>query len=321
MAHILALLMSGRRKGYTAGLWQAAIEGMEAAKDVRVEAIHVHDYQFGPCTSCFACVRQPEGYCVLDDDMGRRGQGALFQKVREANGLLIAEPVHMWGSCAQTHLFIERLYPFNWTGELSGLPAVTISCASNQGMQHLATRTLARWCFCSKFRYVGGLSVHTTYYQEAQNHARYLGGKLAQAALQDEAGRKPLSDEEAWLSYMDKPWNALLPYLENLTRGTLRAEDSLIEYGLSQGTFQREEARQCLERAREPMQRAIAAWRLQDYEAAQRHLLAASALWTRATWLEFLEEDVIRAKQPSVYRPLPDEDQSLACSFRPDEVS
>ena len=270
MAHILALLMSGRRKGYTAGLWQAAIEGAEAVEGVTVDATHTHDYRFGPCTSCFACIRRPEGYCVLEDDMGRRGKGALFQKVQEANGLLIAEPVHMWGSCAQTHLFIERLYPFNWAGELSGMPAMTISCASNQGMQHLATRTLARWCFCFKFRYIGGLPAHTACYQEAQNRARYLGEKLAQAALQDEEGRKPLSDEETWLAYMDKPWNALLPYLGNLTRGTLRAEDSLIEYGLSQGTFRREEARQCLEQAREPMQRAIAAWRLQDYQAAQQ---------------------------------------------------
>jgi len=304
MAHILALLMSGRRKGYTAGLWRVAIEGAEAVQGVTVNAVHVHDYQFGPCTSCFACIRQPQDYCVLDDDMGRRGQGALFRKVREANGLLIAEPVHMWGSCAQTHLFMERLYPLGWTGELSGMPAMAISCASNQGMQHLATRTLARWCFCASLRYVGGLSAHTAYYQEAQNQARYLGNKLAQAALQDEAERESLSDEEKWLAYMDKPWNALLPYLENLTRGTLQAQDSLVEYGLGQGTFRREEARQCLEQAREPMQRAIAAWRLHDHEAAQRHLLRASALWTRATWLEFLEEDVIRASQPPAYRPI-----------------
>lgn len=308
MARMLALLMSGRRKGYTAGLWQAAIGAAEAVEGVAVEAIHTHDYSFGPCTSCFACIREPESYCVLDDDMGRRGEGVLFQKLREANAVLVAEPVHVWGSCAQTHLFIERLYPFNWTGELSGMPAVTISCASNQGMQHLATRTLARWCFCSKFRYVGGLSAHAACYQEALNRARHLGQKLAQAALRDEEAREPLSDEEVWRAYVDKPWNALLPYLENLTRGTLRAEDSLIEYGLSQGTFRREEARQCLEQAQEPMQQAIAAWRLQDHEAAQRHLLTASALWTRATWLEFLEEGVIGAKQPQVYRPLPGED-------------
>jgi multimeric flavodoxin WrbA len=307
MAHILAVLMSGRRRGYTAGLWRAAIEGAEEVEGVTVDVVHAHDYQFGPCTSCFACIRQPEGHCVLDDDMGRRGRGPLFQKVREANGLLISEPVHMWGSCAQTHLFMERLYPLLWTGELSGMPAMTISCASNQGMQHLATRTLARWCFCANFHYMGGLSAHTAYLQEAQNRARYLGEKLAQAALQDADGRQSLSDEGKWLAYMDKPWNALLPYLENLTRGTLRAEDSLIEVGLTQGTFQREEARKCLEEAREPMQQAIAAWRLQDHEAAQRYLLRASALWTRATWLEFLEQNVVSAPQPSVYRPIPGE--------------
>lgn len=306
MARILALLMSGRRRGYTAGLWRAAIEGVEEVEGVTVDGVHAHDYTFGPCTSCFTCIRQPEGFCVLDDDMGQ--QGELFQKVREANGLLIAQPVHTWGSCAQTHLFIERLYPLGWTGELSGMPAMTISCASNQGMQHLADQTLARWCFCSNFRFVGGLPAHTAYYEEARNRARYLGEKLARASLQDAEGREPLSDGGKWLAYMDKPWNGLRPYLENLTRGTFRAEDSLIEVGLNQGTFQREEARQYLEQAREPMQQAIAAWRLHDYEAAQHHLVRASALWTRATWLEFLERDVIGAPQPPAYRPLPDED-------------
>jgi multimeric flavodoxin WrbA len=305
MAHILALLMSGRRKGYTAGLWRAAIEGAESVEGASVDAVCVHDYQFGPCSSCFACIRRPEGHCVLDDDMGRRGEGALFRGVREANALLIAEPVHMWGSCAQTHLFMERLYPFLWTGGLSGMPAASISCASNQGMQHLATRSLARWYFCADLRYVGGISAHTARYQEAENRARHLGAELAKAALQDEDERQPLSDEEKWLGYRDKPWNALLPYLLNLTQGTLLAEDSLIEHGLHQNTFRRKEARESLEQAREPMRRAIAAWRLQDHEAAQVHLLQASALWTRATWLEFLEQDVIGAPQPAVYRPIP----------------
>ena len=199
---------------------------------------------------------------------------------------------------------MERLYPLSWTGELSGMPVMTLSCASNQGMQHLATQSLARWCFCANFRYIGGLSAHTAYYQEAQNRAQYLGESLAQAALRDATGREPMSDQEKWLAYVDKPWSALLPYLENLTRGTLRAEDSLIEHALSQGTVRRKEACHCLEQAREPMRQAIVAWRLKDHEAAQRHLLTASALWTRATWLEFLEEDVIGAPQPPSYRPL-----------------
>jgi hypothetical protein len=30
----------------------------------------------------------------------------------------------------------------------------------------------------------------------------------------------------------------------------------------------------------------------------------ASAAWTHATWKEFLEEGVIKAKQPEAYRPL-----------------
>ena len=301
MAHILALLMSGRRRGYTAGLWRAAIEGAEAVEGVTVDAVHAHDYRFGPCTSCFACIRQPESYCVLDDDMGRRGEGALFQKVREANGLLIAEPVHNWGSAATTRLFIERLYPFLWTGELSGMPFATIACASNQGMQHIAVETVARQVLGFRLRWVGGLAAHVALYEEARAQAQRLGHELAEAAQADSAGRRPLSDEEAWLR---GPWSPLEPYLHNLTQGTFDAERSL----LVEGHFEEAEARSLLAEAQPLLVKALAAWRAGELEAATRHLLAASALWTRATWLEFLEEDVIKAKQPEVYRPLPEED-------------
>jgi hypothetical protein len=40
-------------------------------------------------------------------------------------------------------------------------------------------------------------------------------------------------------------------------------------------------------------------------EEAARRLVRASAYWTRATWLEFVEPRVVHASQPAAYRPLP----------------
>lgn len=303
MARILALLTSARKKGFTSGLLMEALTGAEEVEGAEVDLAYVYDYTFGPCTSCYNCIREIGRYCTLKDDMGR--EGALFQKILEANALIIAEPVHMWGNAAMTHLFMERLYPFLWDGKLSGMPFVSISCASNQGMMRIANRDLARLAFCYKMLYLGGLPVHRVYYDEGLRHARYLGIKLAQAGLEDEQeGRRPLSDEEAWFYYMDKPWNALYLYIDNLTRGTFRWEDSLIEYGLAQGVFKDEEAIQLMEEAREYMIQTINAWNLNDYGEAQRNLIEASARWTRATYLEFGKKSM-DAEQPELYRPIP----------------
>jgi multimeric flavodoxin WrbA len=59
MAKILAILCSGRKKGYTATLLAEAINGAkEFSEQVEVELVHLHDYRFGPCTSCFHCMEK-----------------------------------------------------------------------------------------------------------------------------------------------------------------------------------------------------------------------------------------------------------------------
>jgi multimeric flavodoxin WrbA len=305
MAKVLALLTSARKNGFTSGLLEEAVNAAEKKPNVTVEFINAYDYKFGPCNSCFTCIRHPESYCSLKDDMGREGDGELFKKLLDVNGLIIAQPVYFWGSAAMTHLYIERLYPFLSHNTLHGLPFASISCASNQGMMNIADTELARWAFTLKLLYIEGLPVHTVYYEEARLRARYLGEKLAKAALKDEEeGRRHLSDEDSWFSYMDKPWNALQPYLDNLTRGTFRWQDSLIEYALTQGTIKNPESRAMLEEAQEALIETINAWNLQDLSKAQKMLLKASALWTHATFRENCDKLGLKVNIPGDYRPL-----------------
>jgi len=305
MATLIGVLCSGRRHGYTAGLLDAALESAAEVEGVQVDRVALHDYTFGPCKSCFECIRREDHVCILKDDMGHEGQGVLFGKVAAANALLIADPVHNWGPTATCHLLIERLYPFLWSGALGGLPFAGISCASNQGMHRLARANLCKWAFGYGMRYVGGVAAHCAYYEEACNETRRLGRELAQAALADERdGRRPLTDLDRFLSYVGSPWVAFEPYLDNLTSGTGEWDQSLMYRGLSQGTFQRPEARELLEQSLTDLRRALTLRRLGDLEGATRALVEASAAWTHATWKEFLEEDVIKAKQPEAYRPL-----------------
>ena len=300
MAYILALLASGRPHGFTASLLDAAAQGAERVPGVQIERVRLHGHKFGPCTSCFNCVRDKDHACTLPDDMGRTGD--LMVKVMRANAILIADPVHMWGTSAQCHLFMERLYPFVWSGELEGIPFASISCASNQGMQHLANQTLCRWAFTLGMRYIGGLPVHTSYIKQARRDADALGRRLAEAALVDDGVRQKYPEPERYVDYLSAPWSPLEPYVDNLTGGSMAYGGSLVDQGLA--SFQRQEALSLLRQAQGPLEEALTCFHRGEYAEACHRLVTAGALWTHATWKEFLEEDVIGAAIPSAYRPL-----------------
>lgn len=300
MAQVLALLASGRRKGFTASLLEAAGRGAGSVEGVEVEFVHLHQYSFGPCRSCFNCIRSEAHECSQRDAMG--GGGELMAKVMRANGWILADPVYMWGPSATCHLFIERCYPLLWSGTLSGMPFMSLSCASNQGMHRLANRLICKWAFTFGLRYIGGLPVHTTFLEQARQEAEAMGRRLGEAAAEDAVERKPMSDQERFVAYLDAPWSALEPYLDNLTSGTMRYESSLIAEGLKK--FERKEAVELLEQAREPFQEALRLYVEGKEREACGALVRASALWTHATWKEFLEEEVIGTSAPEAYRPI-----------------
>jgi multimeric flavodoxin WrbA len=237
---------------------------------------------------------------MLRDAMGADGE--LMAEVRRANGWILADPVHFWGPSAQCHLFIERCYPFVWSGQLEGMPFASISCASNQGMQRLANQELAKWAFTLGLRYVGGLPVHTTYLDQAHREAEELGRRLGRAVQVDAQGRNKYPDQERYVDYLDAPWRPLEPYLDNLTQGTMAYERSLIAQGLD--TFRQQEAIGLLHEALEQLKRALALYGEGRHPDACRQLVRASALWTHATWREFLQDDVIKADVPEAYRPM-----------------
>ncbi len=300
MARVLGLLMSGRKHGFTSGLLEAALEGAASVTGVEVETVQVNRLAIDPCHSCFSCIRRETHDCVQKDAMGADGE--LMGRLTQANGWIIADPVHMWGPSATCHLFIERCYPFLWSGTLSGMPFMSVSCASNQGMQRLANEIICKWAFTFGLRYVGGVPVHTTYLAAARQHVGELGRRLGEAAIEDARERRPVSDQQRFLDYLDKPWSALEPYLQNLTNGTMTYEGSLIAQGLA--SFGRPEARALLEEARAPFQQALEHFHAGNQTAATELLVRASALWTHATWREFLEEEVIGTRVPGAYRPI-----------------
>jgi len=312
MARILVCVGSARRDGYTSQLVDALCQGARADASVTVQVVRLLDYAFGPCTSCYQCIRNETHRCVIKDDMGSLGEGGLWQLVEQANALVLASPVHCWGADALTHLFVERLYPFLWSGELRGIPVATLASASNQGFQHAAERMLCQWAFTMGSRYVGGVAAHAADYATALNDARHLGRCLAEAATADAAGRRPLADEEMWLAYMDAPWSCYPEYARNLAGDGETVTGSIIARSLAQGRFQDGQARALLEEAQEHYGRYVHHRQLGETRQAIGCLVKASALWTHATWKEFLEEKLIKVPPPKSYRPLGEHPTDIA---------
>ena len=305
MALVLGILGNARADGYTVRFLDRMLLAAGEVEGVEVERVHLLDYSFGACRSCYECIRLSEHRCVLRDDMGSRGTGVLWRKVEASNAMVWATPVHCWSADALMHLFIERLYPFLWSGELRGIPVATLAVASNQGFQIVADTMLCQWAFTTGARYVGGLPVHTAYAEEALRDAAGLGRRLGLAALEDEVrGRKAPAEDEHWRAYLTAPWSVVGPYVANLTAGTGDPAFSLIRRALDRGGFSRPEAVGLLEEADAAFEKHAQAHALNDGDAALRWLVKASALWTHATWKEFLEEELIKAPPPRAYRPL-----------------
>jgi multimeric flavodoxin WrbA len=305
MALVLGLLGSGRKDGYTVKVLTRALEAAAQVEGVEVELLHLLDYRFGPCRSCYTCIRNAEHRCIQRDDMGSLGAGRLWERVEQANAMIWATPVHCWAADALIHLFIERLYPFLWSGELRGIPVATLAVASNQGFQEIAHKMLCQWAFTTGARYVGGLAVHAAYLDEALMDASDLGQRTAVAALRDAAdGRTSRDDTEHWLAYLSAPWSVLPHYVENLTRGTGNPALSIIRQAIARDTFKRPEAIALLREADVAFGGFADLRALNDTEGAVRKLVEASALWTHATWKEFLEEQLIGTSPPEAYRPL-----------------
>ena len=103
MSNIVILVGSMRIKGNTARLAQSFAKGV--AKNNNVEIVPVADYNVNPCIGCNSCFVR-EGYkCFQDDDMVK-----IYEKLRNADIVVIASPVYFYGISAQLKAIVDRLH-------------------------------------------------------------------------------------------------------------------------------------------------------------------------------------------------------------------
>lgn len=103
MSRITILVGSVRRGGNTELLADAFAEG--AGQRNEVEVVSVADYRIHPCTGCNRCFANEDYACVQDDDMA-----LIYEKLRNADTLVVASPVYFYGISAQLKTLIDRLH-------------------------------------------------------------------------------------------------------------------------------------------------------------------------------------------------------------------
>ena len=117
---VLAINATYRPGKTTSRLAAKALEGA-ASLGAATEMVHLKELDIGFCTNCLTCYQDREAQiadCVLKDDV--RG---VLEKIRDADGVIFASPVHNGFVTGLMTAFMERA---TWTtlrptGELMGL--------------------------------------------------------------------------------------------------------------------------------------------------------------------------------------------------------
>lgn len=101
--NILILNGSMRKNGNTARLVQSFADG--AVQNNNVEIVYVADYNVNPCIGCNSCFVREGNNCFQDDDMVK-----IYEKLRNADIVVIASPVYFYGISAQLKAIVDRLH-------------------------------------------------------------------------------------------------------------------------------------------------------------------------------------------------------------------
>ena len=140
--NILILSGSPRKGGNTDLLVEAFVKG--ASQKHYVEVVSVRDYKVYPCMGCNACFRNEQHTCAQKDDMP-----LIYEKMSQADMLVIASPVYFYGLSAQLKTVIDRCHnPIRDTFPIKKMVLLLVGAAS---LPELFDSILAQYQLCLNF--------------------------------------------------------------------------------------------------------------------------------------------------------------------------
>ena len=140
--NILILSGSPRKGGNTDLLVDAFAKG--ASPRHHVEVVSVYDYKVNPCIGCNSCFTREDYKCCQKDDMQ-----IVYEKMANAEMLVIASPVYFYGLSAQLKAVIDRFHnPIRDTFHIHKMALLLVGAAS---LPELFDSILAQYELCLKF--------------------------------------------------------------------------------------------------------------------------------------------------------------------------
>ena len=98
---------SPRKANNTATILNHVLEGArDADPQAQTELIHLYDYDYTGCVSCFECKRlggKNYGRCAVRDALS-----PLMERLADADGLVFGSPVYFHGITGKLRMFFER---------------------------------------------------------------------------------------------------------------------------------------------------------------------------------------------------------------------
>jgi multimeric flavodoxin WrbA len=168
---VIAIIGSPRKNGNTEQLAAHTLKAM-AEEGFETEVVTLAGKNIQSCTACLACNRQEE--CSIKDDLF-----PIYQKMKEADGIILASPVY-YGSCtALLKALIERVgYLSRFNGQpFKGKVGGPLVVARRAG-QNFTVAQLDFW-----FHIMGMIVPGSTYWNMSF-------GRNPGEVLQDEEGLK-----------------------------------------------------------------------------------------------------------------------------------
>jgi multimeric flavodoxin WrbA len=106
----LAINGSPRKNWNTAMLLANALSGC-SAEGAETDMVHLYEYRYQGCTSCFSCKRiggKSYGRCSMKDELT-----TILDRASEADVLLLGSPIYFHTETGEMRSFMERLlFPF-----------------------------------------------------------------------------------------------------------------------------------------------------------------------------------------------------------------
>ncbi len=107
---VLAINGSPRKEWNTATLLNKALQGA-SSQGMGTELIHLYDFNFKGCTSCFACkLKNGESYgrCAFKDEIT-----PLLDRIENVDALILGSPIYLGTVTGEMRSFLERLvFPY-----------------------------------------------------------------------------------------------------------------------------------------------------------------------------------------------------------------